>query len=89
MLFRSTPLLSGDPVKALEVFLFALLGVYALAAAMEGWMEARLSIPMRVLTAAAGVAAVWPSSLMLNLAAGAVILGILLVNIRAERRVPA
>jgi len=32
---------------------------------------------------------VWPSSLMLNLAAGAVILCILLVNIRAGRRVPA
>ena len=89
VLFAYTPFLSGDPVKALEVFLFALLGVYALAAAMEGWMEARLSPPLRALTAAAGVAAVWPSSLMLNLAAGAAILGILLLNIRAGRRVPA
>jgi len=89
VLFAYTPFLSGDPWQALEIFLFALLGVYALAAAMEGWMEARLSIPMRALTTAAGVAAVWPSSLMLNLAASAVILCIFLVNIRAGRRVPA
>ncbi len=49
LLFAYTPLVSGSWVQALEVALFALFGLYAFSAALEGWLEGRVSWPERML----------------------------------------
>lgn len=60
ILFAYTPFLSGDWSEALRIFMFALFGVYAIAAALEGFMENRLVVPLRVIAATAGVLCLWP-----------------------------
>lgn len=60
ILFAYTPFLSGDWVDAVRIFVFALFGVYAIAAALEGFMEAPLPILLRIIAAAAGVACLYP-----------------------------
>ncbi|SEA00394.1 TRAP transporter permease [Rubrimonas cliftonensis] len=86
VLFAYTPLLSGDPLAALQTFAFAVVGVYGLAAGMEGWMETRLTLPLRAVVFAAGLATVWPSPLWVNLCGGAVVLAALALSLRADRR---
>ncbi len=60
ILFAYTPFLSGDWLAALQVFGFALLGVYAIAATLEGFMERRLNLVLRLLAGLAGLACLWP-----------------------------
>ena len=86
VLFAYTPFLAGDPVAALRIFLFGLVGVYALAGAIQGWMENRLSWPERAVAAAAGAAAMWPEPMLLNIGGAAVALALLVWNLRAGRR---
>ena len=43
VLFAYTPILSGDWGAAFTVFVFAVVGIYALAAGMQGCMERRLN----------------------------------------------
>ena len=52
----------------LQIFAFALVGVYGIAAALQGWMEHRLGWVMRAIVLGAGVACLWPGSLTANLA---------------------
>ncbi len=66
VLFAYTPLLSGDWGAALTVFGFAVVGIYALAASLQGCMEKLLSPPFRVLALACGLACLWPFSLQIN-----------------------
>ena len=66
VLFAYTPLLSGDWGAALTVFGFAVVGIYALAASLQGCMEKLLSPPFRVLALACGLACLWPFSLEIN-----------------------
>ncbi|MEM9725985.1 MAG: TRAP transporter fused permease subunit, partial [Pseudomonadota bacterium] len=76
ILFAYTPLLSGDWAAALQVTLFALVGLYALAAALQGWFEHPAPLPLRVGAAAAGVACLWPEALALNLLGAAATLAL-------------
>ncbi len=66
-LFAYTPILSGDWLAALQVFGFALIGVYALAGALDGYLERPLPPLLRVLSAVAGVFLLWPEPLTVNL----------------------
>ena len=60
VLFAYTPFLSGDLAVALEVFVFASIGIYALTGAVEGHLEAALNWPLRTACAALGVSLLWP-----------------------------
>ncbi len=86
LLFAYGPLLSGDPAQVLTAFGFALIGLYGLAGALQGWMEARLSWPLRALALAAGAGALWPDALWLNLAGAATTLGLLGFSVASARR---
>jgi TRAP-type uncharacterized transport system fused permease subunit len=86
LLFAYTPILSGDWAAALQVFAFALVGIYGLAAALQGCMEAPLNWPLRALAFAAGVATVWPASIAVDLAGVAVVLALLAWSVRQDRR---
>ena len=86
LLFAYTPILEGDPAAALQVFGFALLGLYGLAAALQGWMEGRLHPALRATAAAAGLAALWPATLALNAGGAAVVVLLFLLSLRAQAR---
>ncbi len=81
ILFAYTPFLSGDWFIAVQIFVFALFGVYAIAAAMEGFMEKRLAPFSRLIAAVAGVACLYPL-LWLNIIGTIAVIIILFVNRR-------
>ncbi|MDA0339948.1 MAG: TRAP transporter fused permease subunit, partial [Proteobacteria bacterium] len=65
-LFAYTPLLSGDWLLALQVFGFAVVGIYALAGALDGHLERPLNPLTRALAALSGLMLLWPQDLMVN-----------------------
>ena len=82
VLFAYTPILSGDWAAAFQVFAFAVIGIYALAAGMQGCMERPLNWPIRILALAAGVACLWPWALAINIAGVAATFALLAFNLR-------
>ena len=60
LLFAYTPFLSGNLGEALVIFFFATFATYALAAAFQGAMERPINARYRLLTAATGIALLWP-----------------------------
>jgi TRAP-type uncharacterized transport system fused permease subunit len=86
LLFAYTPFLNADLWTDFQIAFFAAFGIYALAAASELWMEARLPIPMAVLLAATGAALLWPTSMWINFAGLAIFLAIFAHNIWQDRR---
>ena len=76
VLFAYTPLLSGDIVEALRISLFALVGLYGLAAALQGWFEHPIGWPMRAVAALAGLACLWPDPLWVNVVGAVATLGL-------------
>jgi TRAP-type uncharacterized transport system fused permease subunit len=66
ILFAYTPFLAGDFWLSLWIFAFATVGIYALTAAISGWMEAPLSWLERSLLAATAIALLWPTGPLVN-----------------------
>lgn len=60
LLMAYTPLIGGDSETLLRLTIFAIFGMYALVAAMEGYLEDKLSIPMRALALVASILMLWP-----------------------------
>ncbi|RYH01701.1 TRAP transporter fused permease subunit [Salipiger sp. IMCC34102] len=89
VLFAYTPLLSGDWGEVLTVFGFATVGVYALAAGLQGCMEARLRLPLRAVALAAGLACLWPGHLVINVVGVVATLALLAVSRRSAAPVRA
>lgn len=85
VLFAYTPLLSGDWGAMLQVFAFAVVGIYALAAGMQGCMEQHLGIVPRTLCFAAGLACLWPGLILANLIGVACVAVLLAWNLRGKR----
>lgn len=85
VLFAYTNFIGGTTTEVLLIFAAAVLGVYALGAAIEGHMEAPLNWPLRILTAASGVALMWPETPLLEIAGGITVLAILFWTIRKDR----
>lgn len=69
LLIAYTPLLGGDWATELEIFAFAIFGLWAVSAAVEGFWENRLNIIERILVLGVGIALMWPASFEINLAA--------------------
>ena len=69
LLFAYTDFLASGWLAALEIFVFALAGIYALVAAIEGFLEHRLVWPWRLVLVALGAALLWPGLLAMKLAA--------------------
>ena len=89
LLFAYTPMLSGDWPLEFEIFFFALPGLWALGAAIEGYWEYRLSLAMRLLVLATGAALLWPADRWVHLA-GVVAFAVLLTfNVRTGRSLTA
>ncbi|ASD65772.1 TRAP transporter permease [Pseudoalteromonas piscicida] len=60
LLFAYTPFIGGSNFEIMQVFFTALVGMYALVAAIYGYAEAKLNKPIRMMLTFLGVALVWP-----------------------------
>ncbi len=80
VLFAYTPILSGDWAAAVQVFGFAVIGIYALAAGLQGCMERKLNIAFRAVALVAGIACLWPFSLVVNIVGVAATIALLVLN---------
>ena len=85
LLFAYTPLLSGQIAEVLPVFLFGTLGIYAIIGAIEGHLESPLPWLLRLPLAAVGVALLWPSDLVVNLAGAALLITATAWSVRRAR----
>jgi TRAP-type uncharacterized transport system fused permease subunit len=80
VLFAYTPLLSGNWPEMIRVFIFAVIGVYAFSAALQGCMERPFGMVMRALCVCAGLASLWPGVIWLNVVGALAVIGLLVWN---------
>jgi len=76
VLFAYTPFLSGDWLKALEIFAFGAVAIYALAGALDGYLEDPVAWPFRPVLGIAGIALLWQTSLLYDLVAVVAVIAI-------------
>jgi TRAP-type uncharacterized transport system fused permease subunit len=90
LLFAYTPFLAGHFWLSLWIFAFGTVGIYALTAAVSGWMEAPLSWLERVLLGATGAALLWPTGPIVNVPGFLFFLALFAFNLwRGRRAAPA
>jgi TRAP transporter 4TM/12TM fusion protein len=86
LIFAYQPFLSSDPLVQLSIAAFALPGIYALSAAFEGFAEARLALPERVVLGVAGFVLIVPFGQVVNWIALAAFLAVMALNLVRARR---
>ncbi|NRF24820.1 TRAP transporter permease [Vibrio coralliilyticus] len=75
LLIAYSGIVSWDTVSVLEAGGFAILGTYAFVGAMEGYLEGKIHLVMRILLVAIGFALVWPeTALIVRLACCAILI---------------
>jgi len=85
LLFAYTPFIGGSWDQVFLIFFFALFGLYAFTAALQGFMEARLSPPFRLVTLGAAVALLWPTTWYVHLVGLVVLMVIFTLNWRVSK----
>ena len=83
LLFAYTPIIGGDFATVTEIFLFALVGLYALACGLQGYLHGHINMPIRGAAIACGVVMLWPASIWIHLT-GAVAFAITFVITRSS-----
>jgi TRAP transporter 4TM/12TM fusion protein len=86
LLFAYTPFLAGDFWLSLWIFAFGTVGIYALTAAISGWMEAPISWLERILLGATGTALLWPTGPVVNVPGFVFFLALFTFNLWRGRR---
>ncbi|MEM8852554.1 MAG: TRAP transporter large permease subunit, partial [Pseudomonadota bacterium] len=89
ILFIYTPFLTGTPLQVGALFIVALIGVWALGSAIEGWFEGKLDWFSRAGLAAGGVVLLYPGEPYLNVVGGIFVVTLLCLNAWATNRRPA
>lgn len=79
LLFAYSPLITGDFPEMLRVFCFAMFGIYAIIAGLEGYLEHPLGLPLRLVMFVVGALMLWPHGQILIDATGLVLFVGLLV----------
>jgi TRAP transporter 4TM/12TM fusion protein len=89
VLFAYTPLLSGNWPEMLTIFAFGLIGIYGLAAGLQGCMEYRIGWVERVILLVVGTVCIWPTGMLVQLISAGVVVAMLVFNVaRGGRRAP-
>ncbi len=86
LLFAYTPFIGGSWADDFTIFFFAFFGLYAFAAGLEGFMEARLGLIARLLSIACAVALLWPAPWYVHAVGLVVLVGLFLQSFRTSRR---
>ncbi|OOV86747.1 C4-dicarboxylate ABC transporter permease [Oceanospirillum linum] len=85
LLFVYTPLIGGTLAEVLQIFIFACLGMYALAGFFENHLEGPLQLWQRILLVPAAGLMLWPDlGLVAQLAGFAILLVLFVLSRRAE-----
>jgi len=79
LLFAYSPLITGDFTEMIRVFCFALFGIYAIIAGLEGYLEHPLNPAVRLLMFPIGALMLWPHGQVMLDAAGLVIFALVFV----------
>ena len=85
LLFAYTPFIGGSWGEVFTIFFFAFFGLYAFAAAIEGYMENKLNLFFRLLTFGSALALLWPTVWMIHLAGLVALICIFILNRRATQ----
>ncbi len=84
LLFAYTPFIGGTLTQDLYIFFFALFGLYAFAAGIEGYMEVKLNLVLRLLTLTSAVMLLWPTDWWINVAGWLLLVGIFIFTKRKD-----
>jgi TRAP-type uncharacterized transport system fused permease subunit len=82
LMIAYTPFLSGDWGAMVTIFAFGVVGIYALAGALQGCLEQSVGMPIRAVLLVAGAACIWPAAIWVHLIAAAIVIGLLVWNRR-------
>ena len=85
LLFAYTPLLGGTWVEVMEIFVFAVIGLYAFTGALQGHLEAPLNPVLRLLSLLLGAAMLWPGVVWLHAGAAVAFVCLFGLNLRESR----
>ena len=87
LLFAYTPLIGGSFEEVLQIFIFATIGLYAFVGFMEGYLEGRLNIALRLLSGACALGLLWPHGhLLWDIAAAVVFVGLFIFSRRFDKK---
>ena len=86
LMMAYTPFLSGDWGVMLLIFAFGVVGIYGLAGALQGCMEAPLHPATRIAVGVAGAACLWPAPLLVHIGGAAAVIALLVINARQLHR---
>ncbi len=86
LLFAYTSFLGGNWYEVLEIFIFALLGLYAFTGAIQGYLENRLTWPLRICSIGLAFFMLHPSSTRIHLLAACCFLVLLFLNSRSNSK---
>ncbi|MBW6507919.1 MAG: TRAP transporter fused permease subunit [Desulfuromonadales bacterium] len=84
LLFAYTPFIGGTLAQDLYIFFFALFGLYAFAAGIEGFMEAKLNPVFRLLTLASSALLLWPTVWWVNVGGWLLLMALIILNKRKD-----
>ncbi len=85
LLFAYTSLLSGTITEMLEISLFAACGIYALAGALEGYLEAPTSWLLRIILLALGTLLLWPVDTLMHIIVLCATVAVVTRNVYVQR----
>jgi TRAP transporter 4TM/12TM fusion protein len=86
LLFAYTPLLGGEPLAVLEIFVFGVIGLYAASAGLQGYLEAPVNGLERALLFLIAAALLWPGGPWVHSAGAVVFAGVYILNRRKARQ---
>ena len=86
LLFAYTAFIGGPPEEVLAIFLFAIPGLYAISAALQGYLEAPLNWALRIVALAAGAACLWPADWYVHVAGALLFAALFAWSVRCDRR---
>ncbi|WP_027852437.1 TRAP transporter permease [Marinobacterium litorale] len=92
LLFAYTPFIGGSWEEVLTIFTFGILGMYAFVGFMEGYLEGRLNIFLRLASGVCALGLLWPhGNLFYDLLAAAAFVALFLYSRRFDqtKAVPA
>ncbi len=82
LLFAYTPLIGGSWYEVIEIFIFALIGIYAFSGAFQGYLENNLNWPMRIITFILAITMLWPASFTIHLGGALLFVVVFIINLR-------
>jgi len=85
LLFAYTPFLGGSWHEVFEIFIFALIGLYAFTGALQGYFENKLNWLLRIVAIILAFFLLAPSSLIIHLGAAACFGVLFFMNVKSQQ----